>query len=45
MLQVLTPIFDPMFSDSSYRFRPGQKAHNAVKKTKQQGEEGFLPAD
>tara|TARA_R110002096_G_scaffold24760_1_gene77902 strand:- start:220 stop:1632 length:1413 start_codon:yes stop_codon:yes gene_type:complete len=29
--QVLGPIFDPTFSDSSYGFRPGRSAHQAVK--------------
>jgi len=28
--QVLTPIFDPGFSESSYGFRPGRGAHQAV---------------
>jgi RNA-directed DNA polymerase len=28
---VLTPIFDPGFSDSSYGFRPGRNAHDAVR--------------
>lgn len=28
--QVLTPIFDPHFSESSYGFRPGRSAHDAV---------------
>jgi len=28
--QVLTPIFDPDFSSSSYGFRPGRSAHQAV---------------
>ena len=28
--QVLTPIFDPTFSESSYGFRPGRSAHQAV---------------
>jgi len=28
--QVLTPIFDPHFSESSYGFRPGRSAHAAV---------------
>lgn len=28
--QVLGPIFDPGFSDSSYGFRPGRSAHQAV---------------
>lgn len=30
LLQVLTPIFDPDFSDFSYGFRPGRSAHQAV---------------
>jgi RNA-directed DNA polymerase len=28
--QVLTPIFDPTFSDASFGFRPGRSAHDAV---------------
>jgi len=30
MLQVLQPIFDPTFSEHSYGFRPGRRAHDAV---------------
>jgi group II intron reverse transcriptase/maturase len=30
MLQVLQPIFDPTFSESSFGFRPGRSAHQAV---------------
>ena len=30
MLQVLQPRFDPTFSESSYGFRPGRRAHDAV---------------
>jgi RNA-directed DNA polymerase len=29
--QVLTPIFDPQFSESSFGFRPGRSAHQAVR--------------
>ena len=32
--QVLQPVFDPTFSDSSYGFRPGRSAHQAVKAAK-----------
>jgi len=32
--QVLTPVFDPTFSESSYGFRPGRSAHQAVKAAK-----------
>jgi RNA-directed DNA polymerase len=31
ILQVLTPIFDPGFSESSFGFRPKRSAHGAVK--------------
>lgn len=31
ILQILTPIFDPGFSESSYGFRPKRSAHGAVK--------------
>jgi RNA-directed DNA polymerase len=30
--QVLVPIFDPYFSESSFGFRPGRSAHQAVRK-------------
>ena len=30
LLQALTPIFDPMFSNHSYGFRPGRSAQDAV---------------
>lgn len=30
MLQVLQPLIDPSFSESSYGFRPGRSAHQAV---------------
>jgi len=29
--QVLTPLFEPLFSEHSYGFRPGRSAHQAVK--------------
>lgn len=41
ILQVLTPLFDPHFSDSSYGFRPGRSAHDAVRKARCHVEEGF----
>lgn len=31
MLQVLTPLYEPSFSEHSYGFRPGRSAHDAVK--------------
>ncbi|MBI1922292.1 MAG: hypothetical protein HYS23_14550 [Geobacter sp.] len=33
--QVLSPLFDPDFSESSYGFRPGRSAHQAVKAARQ----------
>ena len=32
VLQVLQPRFDPTFSDHSYGFRPGRRAHDAVRR-------------
>lgn len=32
LLQVLQPRFDPTFSDASYGFRPGRRAHDAVRR-------------
>jgi RNA-directed DNA polymerase len=31
LLQVLSPIFDPTFSDGSFGFRPGRNTHQAVR--------------
>jgi RNA-directed DNA polymerase len=35
LLQVLTPIFDPSFSEHSYGFRPGRSAQQAVRAAQQ----------
>jgi RNA-directed DNA polymerase len=40
MLQVLEPILDPTFSASSYGFRPGRGAHDALKKAQEYVAEG-----
>ena len=40
LLQVLTPIYDPMFSEQSYGFRPGRSAHDAVKAAQKYVQEG-----
>ena len=34
LLQVLSPIFDPTFSDASYGFRPKRSAHQAVQRAR-----------
>ncbi len=36
LLQQLTLIFDPLFSDSSYGFRPGRSAHQAIETARNQ---------
>jgi group II intron reverse transcriptase/maturase len=40
LLQVLTPILDPQFSESSYGFRPGRKAQDAVQAAQKYAREG-----
>jgi RNA-directed DNA polymerase len=39
--QVLTPIFDPTFSEDSYGFRPGRSTHQAVLRAKEHIEAGY----
>ena len=39
--QVLTPIFDPSFSDSSFGFRPGRNAHQAIRQVQANVKEGY----
>lgn len=39
--QVLQPIFDPEFSDSSYGFRPGRSAHQAVLQAREYASSGM----
>jgi RNA-directed DNA polymerase len=40
LLQVLQPIFDPTFSNHSYGFRPGRRAHDAVRRAQRYVQEG-----
>ena len=39
LLQVLQPLIDPTFSDHSYGFRPGRRAHDAVRRA-----QGYIQA-
>ena len=39
--QVLTPIFDPRFSDSSFGFRPGRNAHQAIRQVQATVKDGY----
>lgn len=41
ILQVLTPIFDPQFSESSFGFRPKRSAHGAVKQVQSHIRSGY----
>jgi len=40
LLQALTPIFDPMFSEHSYGFRPGRSAQDAMRAAQQYAQGG-----
>jgi RNA-directed DNA polymerase len=39
--QILTPIFDPEFSESSFGFRPGRSAHDGVRKVREHISAGY----
>jgi retron-type reverse transcriptase len=41
MVQVLQPVFEPMFSDRSYGFRPGRSAQQAIERAKRYYGEGY----
>jgi RNA-directed DNA polymerase len=41
LLQVLTPIFDPTFSEESYGFRPGRSAQQAVLRAREHIRAGY----
>jgi len=40
LLQILSPIIDPQFSNSSFGFRPGRSAHQALLKAQEYVQEG-----
>jgi RNA-directed DNA polymerase len=41
LLQVLTPLFDPTFSEHSFGFRPGRSAHQAVRSARSHMARGY----
>ena len=41
LLQVLQPRIDPSFSESSYGFRPGRRAHDAVRQAQRHVQAGY----
>ncbi len=40
--QVLTPIYEPEFVETSYGFRPGKNAHDAIRKCQEYLNEGYV---
>lgn len=40
--QVLTPIYEPKFVETSYGFRPGKSAHNAIRKCQEYLNAGYV---
>lgn len=41
LMQILTPVFEPGFSDHSYGFRPKRRAHDAVRRAQDYMREGY----
>jgi group II intron reverse transcriptase/maturase len=41
LVQVLTPVFEPTFSENSCGFRPKRSAHQAIRKAKEYYDEGY----
>jgi RNA-directed DNA polymerase len=41
MSQILSPIFEPQFSETSYGFRPKRSAHDAIRRCKEYANEGY----
>ena len=44
MLQQLMPIYEPLFSDDSFGYRPGRGAKDAIRKIKEYIEQGYTRA-
>lgn len=44
LAQVMEPIFEPTFSDSSFGFRPGRSAHDAIMRVVELYDEGYTVA-
>jgi group II intron reverse transcriptase/maturase len=42
--QQLMPIYEPLFSDGSYGYRPGRSAKDAIRKIKKYAEQGYTRA-
>ena len=44
MTQQLTPIYEPLFSDNSFGYRPGRSAKDAIQRIKEYIEQGYTRA-
>ena len=44
MTQQLTPVFEPLFSDDSFGYRPGRSAKDAIERIKEYIEQGYTRA-
>ena len=44
MAQQMMPIFEPLFADGSYGYRPGRSAKDAIRKVKEYAEQGYTHA-
>ena len=44
MTQQLTPVFEPLFSDNSFGYRPGRSAKDAIQRIKEYAEQGYRRA-
>lgn len=42
--QRLMPIYEPLFAEGSYGYRPGRSAQDAIRKVKEYAEEGYIYA-
>jgi RNA-directed DNA polymerase len=42
IMQVLSPVYEKQFSDSSYGFRPGRSAHQALRKCQEYITDGYV---
>ena len=44
MAQQMMPIYEPLFADGSYGYRPGRSAKDAIRKVKEYAEQGYTQA-
>ncbi len=44
MAQQIIPIYEPLFSENSFGYRPGKSAKDAIRKVKEYAEQGYIHA-